>query len=136
MHYLKQHQPRGIALVAILAVLTVLAIMATAFIVQMRLESKMTETLMLKDKTDMLMLAATEHAKAEIFNDSIYSPGLDSTLESWNNDFATSSKDPSKSINLRESINSNGEKEPRSKWFYVKDKEGEIVGRYAVFIED
>ena len=50
MQYIKEHQHRGIALVATLAILTVLAILASAFIIQMRIESKMAETLVLKSK--------------------------------------------------------------------------------------
>ncbi len=137
MHYQKLNQNRGIALVAILAVLTVLGIMASVFVVQMRMESKTSETFLLRNKTDMLMLAATEHAKAQIFNDSITTPDTDSTLEPWSSGFDSSSKDPKKSINLRgASISNDGEKDNNSRWFYVRDKTGSIIGRYAVSIED
>ncbi|RLD11945.1 MAG: hypothetical protein DRI44_02435 [Chlamydiae bacterium] len=131
---IKHQQRRGIALVAILAVLTVLGIMASAFIIQMRMENKTAETFVLKSETDMLMLAATEHAKAQIYNDSITSPGLDSASESWSSAFTTTSKGSGKAINLsglpadNNSIN--------SRWFYVRDKTGAIVGRYAISIED
>ena len=131
MHYIKKYQFRGIALVATLAILTVLAILASAFIIQMRMESKMAETLVLKSKTDMLMLAGTEYAKAQIYNDSIITPYYDSPLEPWHSNTSISSKDPKKGINI------NGSQDDKcSKWFYVKDEEGNIIGRYAVSIED
>ena len=136
MYYQKTNQNRGIALVAILAVLTVLGIMASVFVIQMRMESKTAETFLLRSRTDMLILAATEHAKAEIFNDSALAPGFDSTLEPWNSDFTTSSKDPLKSINIRGESGINGEPDKNSRWFYIRDKTGSIIGRYAVSIED
>jgi len=136
MYYQKIKQNRGIALVAILAVLTVLGIMASVFVIQMRMESKTAETFLLRSRTDMLMLAAIEHAKAEIFNDSALMPGFDSTSEPWNSDFTTTSKDPRKSINIRGESGINGEPENNSRWFYIRDKTGSIIGRYAVSIED
>ncbi len=77
------------------------------------------------------ILAATEHAKAQIFDDSITTPNMDTTLEPWNINFSTSSKDPKKAVNINES-----QEDQYSKWFYVCDKEGLVIGRYAVSIED
>ena len=130
MHYIKKNQNHGIALVAILAVLTILGIMASVFVIQMRMESKTAETFLLRNKTDMLMLAATEHAKSQIYDDSITTPDTDSTLEPWDINFSSSSKDPKKAVNI------NGSQDQYSKWFYVRDKEGLVIGRYAVSIED
>jgi len=137
MIYKKNKQNKGVALVSVLAILTVLAILAAAFTVQMRMESTTANTLALRNKSDMLMLAATEHAKAQIYNDSITMPGIDSTLEPWNSNFSTSSKDPKKSINIKNiSKKSRSLLEKNSKWIYVRDDAGTIIGRYAVSIED
>ncbi len=68
-----------------------------------------------------------------LFNDSVLSPGLDSLSESWNSSFNTSSKDPKKSINLREvSLGNNDVKDNNSRWFYVRDKNDSIVANSKV----
>ena len=127
---MKKSDNKGIALVAILAILTVLAIMATAFIVQMRIESKMTETLLIKERTSMLMLAATEHAKAQLFNDTLNSPNYDSLEEPWHKCFYSATDNNKKTVKIDDA------QEQNSKWFYVKNKSGAVIGRYAVNIED
>ena len=104
---------RGIALVAVLIILTVLALMAALFSTQMRMESRMSLTYIQKSQSEMLIIAATEHVKSQLYVDTIEQPGSDSLSEPWNSAFRKNSK-----------------------WIYVRRKDGAIIGRYAIDIQD
>jgi len=104
---------RGVALVATLVILTILAIMAVFFSIQMRTEIKMSRTYIQKSQLDIIILSAVEHAKAQLFVDKIEQPDYDSLIEPWSSSFR---------------------KEPR--WIYVRRKNGSIIGRYSINIQD
>jgi len=111
----------GIALVAVLAILTVLAIMASAFVTLMNIERKQSKVQANSQQLDMLVGSGLEHAKAILTVDEIKTAGngifsydiLNFTKSSSDNNFPN-----------------------RSKWVFVKDDTGEILGRYRIRIED
>jgi len=121
----------GIALVAVLAILVVLAILAATFVTFMNIERRSSQTNMAKLQADMCAEAGFEHALSLLRIDAISSPEHDSADESWYSTFTSHSK-------AKNGMNINGlsDKSPDGRWFYVRDSDGNIKGRYAVLIED
>ena len=117
----------GIALVAVLAILVVLAILAATFVTFMNIEQKSAETSIAKLQADMCAQAGLEHAKSLLRLDSATQPAWDDKTEFWSDSFIPhSAKDDVVDI----------DKLTKRKWIYVRDPDGNVVGRYAVLIED
>ncbi len=127
--------PRGIAIVAVLAILVILAIMASAFVMSTNTELATSKSQSFKSQSDLLADSALNHAISMISDDAESSPAWDDLKEPWASDFRALNSKTADRINV-DNI-SNGKKSiDDSKWIYVIDKTGKMVGRYAVLIED
>ena len=126
---------RGVALIAVLAILTVLSIMAAAFTFYMSTEQQLGAISSAKVQSDMLAQSAVEHALSLLERDLVEQPGWDDLQESWNTEFLPNKIDDSVDIDGLPSVIQNaGSKDGR--WIYVRDNNNQVVGRYAIKIED
>jgi len=112
----------GIALVAVLAILVVLAIMAASFTVLMNIENKQSSIQIKSQQLDMLIHSGLEQAKAVI------------TVEEL--EAIKMKRVPDLAYYFPKSSSDSADGAVYSKWFFVKDKTGNITGRYRVRIED
>jgi DNA uptake protein ComE-like DNA-binding protein len=125
----------GIALVAVLAILTVLSIMAAAFAFYMSTEHQLGMISSAKVQSDMLAQSALEHAFSLLERDLADQPGWDDLSESWNTHFLPGNTNDAVDIDgLPSVIKDAGSKDGR--WIYVRNDKGNVIGRYAVKIED
>jgi len=125
---------KGIALVAVLAVLVILAIIASVFTINMSVENKMGEVQIAKLQADLIADSALEHAMCVIREDAINQPAWDDKTEKMFTVFAPEADNPDNNVNI-DGISENG-KDKDGRWIYVKNDDGEIIGRYAVLMED
>ncbi len=100
------HNSKGVALVAVLAILVVLTILAASFSAMMNLELKQSTEHQNSFRLDMLLNSGVEHSKTLLTAASI--------------------------VNQASSLTQN----KSTKWFYVKDEVGKVVGRYRIKFED
>ena len=131
----KRHN--GIALVAVLAILTTLAILAAVFAVNMNIERKTSLIHSALAQANLLSDSALEHVKIILQNDIETQPGWDDFSEPWSSYFKPSSKRPQDAVDIDELPNL-GDKSGSldSRWIYVRNSKGKLVGRYAVLVED
>jgi len=128
-------KPKGVAIVAVLAVLLVLAIMATTFVVSTNTELASSNSQADKFQSDILADSALQHALSILYEDTTTSPAWDGLKEPWSSYFRALNDKSEDRVNIDKT--NNGEKSvDDSKWIYVKNKAGKVVGRYAVLIED
>ena len=125
---------KGIALIAVLAVLVVLALIASVFTINMSVERKMGTVQIAKLQADLIADSALEHAMCVIREDAAEQPAWDDKTEEMFTTFLPEIKNPDNNVDIDGLVeNENGND---GHWIYVKNKSGEIVGRYAVLIED
>ena len=135
LHFSTSVKARGIALIAVLAILVILAILASVFTINMSVENKMGNVQIAKLQADLIADSALEHALCVIREDAFKKPAWDDYTEEMFTDFAPDPADPKKNAEIdgiKKQENDIGD----GKWIYVKNHAGEIVGRYAVLIED
>ena len=120
----------GIALVAVLAILVVLAILAASFSVLMSIEQKSALTTVAKVQSDLCAEAGYQHALSLLRVDYLQQPAWDDYSEAWHSSFTPSRKSKENSIDKFQDI------PIENQWVYVKDSNGELIGRYSVLIED
>ena len=129
---------RGIALVAVLAILTVLAILAASFTVFSKMESDIATNIIRGMEANSIAKSGVEHVKTLLWYDSLnYKNPGDSYKDIWSETFTgkLQKKKPEVDVDL---ISNNGLKK-RGKdgiWIPVHNKNNELIGRYAVAIED
>jgi len=123
----------GIAIVAVLGILVVLAIMATAFVLHTSTEFKVSKVHAYKVQSDLLAESALQQALGAIREDARSTPAWDDNSEPWNTAFR-----PLNSKNDKIDVDdiSPSDSSDDSKWIYVKDSMGKLLGRYAVLVED
>jgi len=122
------HHCRGVALVTVLSVLTVLAVLAAAFAVFTSLDQMISRSTAARVQADMIVDSAIEHALALLRQDVAEQPAWDDLSEPWATRFRPSSAGDSADVA--------GFGTPDARWFYVRNENGRIVGRYAVIVED
>jgi hypothetical protein len=128
---------RGVALIAVLAILTILALLAAAFTAFMHISSEIGKRNTGKVQSDMLAHSALEHAVSIIVNDLKEQPAWDDCSESWTTCFTPSADTDEMVVNIDGLPKNVSGCPPRSsRWIYVKNNKGELVGRYAVLVED
>ena len=127
----------GIALVAVLAVLTTLAILAAVFAVNMSIERKTSLTYSAFAQANLLSDSALQHVKMLLQNDIETQPAWDDFSEPWSSYFKPLSKRKHDAVDIDKLPNLNGENGGLdSRWIYVRNSKGKLIGRYAVLIED
>ena len=126
---------RGIALVAVLAVLVVLALLASLFTVHMQVESKMGNVQIAKLQADLIAESAIEHALCVIREDALEQPAWDDKTEEIFTAFAPDPQNPTNNADI-DGVKIDEFDIGDGKWIYVKNKNGEAIGRYAILIED
>ena len=138
LHNLFNTKTKGIALVAVLSILVVLAIIASVFTINMSVENKMGKVQIAKLQADLIANSALEHAMCVIREDAFVQPAWDDKTEDMFTAFSPVIEEPNNSIDI-DRISEENQKKDKGKdgrWIYVKNKDGEIVGRYALLIED
>lgn len=126
---------RGVALIAVLAILTVLSIIAAAFAFYMHTERQLGMIAGSKVQSDILAQSALEHALSVLRNDIQDSPGWDDFSEFWYTHFLPRNTNDSVDIDgLPSIVSKSGCMDGR--WLYVRNTKNEVVGRYAIKIED
>ena len=132
-------RPKGVALLAVLTVLTVLSLLAATFSTFMTMESQTSVTTLAKSQSDLLAQSALEHALSVLRQDVYASPGWDSYDEPWFSEFIAKPHSENQ-VNISEALAHSPAKDipavPPSRWFYVRDNQGNIQGRYAISVED
>ena len=132
-------KPRGVALLAVLTVLTVLSLLAATFSAFMSMESQTSVTTLAKSQSDLLAQSALEHALSVLRQDVYASPGWDSYDEPWYSEFIADPHSANR-VNISDALSRSPSKDippaPPSRWFYVRDNQGNIQGRYAIAVED
>ncbi len=129
---------RGIALVAVLAILTVLAILAASFTVFSKMESDTATNITRGMEANSLAESGVEHVKTLLWFDSLNfkNPG-DSYKDIWSASFTgkLQKKSPEVDVNL---ISKKGSKKDGKDavWIPVHNIKNELIGRYAVVVED
>jgi len=129
----RPEKPDGIAIVAVLGILVVLAIMATAFVAYTSTEFSVSRVHAHKVQSDLLAESALQHALGAIREDAVNTPAWDDISEPWFTSFQSFNSKKDK-IDIDEISASDISDD--SKWIYVKDSVGKLIGRYAVLIED
>ena len=132
-------RPKGVALLAVLTVLTVLSLLAATFSTFMTMESQTSVTTLAKSQSDLLAQSALEHALSVLRQDVYASPGWDSYDDPWFSEFIAKPHSENQ-VNISEALAHSPAKDipavPPSRWFYVRDNQGNIQGRYAISVED
>lgn len=131
---LRQRKPRGIALVAVLSILTVLAVMAAVFYTHITLESQTSKNHTAIMQVHFLAESAVEHARAILREDARQSPHYDDTTDIWRQTLVPTRENPDDGYLLAPTLRRLDE--PDSRWWYVRDDDDNIIGRYAIRIED
>ena len=108
----------GVAIVTVLAVLTVMALLAMCFAVLLTIEMETSRMSQGRVQSDMMAQSGIQHALCMLRQDVAEQPGWDDPSEPWHARFSNSS-------------GTNGHQ-----WVYVRGEKGNVVGRYAVEIED
>lgn len=131
-------RPRGVALVAVLSVLTVLALLAMTLAIHTGMQQKSSEMTMYTTEARNIAEAGLEHAKALLWCDTaLQNSPADSYNDLWRTAFDGSLKrtDPTIDVDL---VPFNGPKRngKDSIWYLVHDDDGNLVGRYAVIVQD
>jgi len=111
---------KGVAFVAVLAVLVVLTILAASFSVMMNLELKQSNEQQNSYLLDTLTEAGFEHGKTLLWADSEQAKKGNSV----------------KTVAAKFLSAKDNDDKIFSKWYYLKNKTGKIVGRYRIKIED
>ena len=122
----------GIALVAVLAVLVILAILAATFAALMSIERRSASTTVSKVQADLCAEAGLQHALSVLRTDYFEQPAWDDFTEIWRTSFIPSAKNRKNAVDidgLKDKLND-------GQWIYVRDSNGNVIGRYAVLIED
>jgi len=134
----KIYTVRGIALVAVLAVLTVLAIMAATFAAHSNTETKTAKYSLRLMEARAIADAGIEHVKSLLWHDTVINKSdSDSLHDYWYSTFDGSLHTKNPEIDV-DGIKKNGpEKNGNdSVWIPVHNEKGDLVGRYAVVVED
>ncbi|MCX7846720.1 MAG: hypothetical protein N2595_01615 [bacterium] len=118
---------RGVALVSVLSVLTILAVLAAVFALYTTLDQMLSRTAVARLQADLIADAALEHALSLLRLDVMEQPAWDDLTEPWCTRFKVGSGG---------GVDVGGAGEGDARWFYVRNEEGKIVGRYAVVVED
>jgi len=113
---------KGIALILVISILTVVAITVVSFIFTMRLESRAAANYLWQVKAGYIAEAGVTHARA-ILKEDKFNDFIDANTDAWRSTFSGSNIDN----------NEDGTKD--SSWIEVVS-DGEIIGRYAVLVED
>ena len=128
----------GVALVAVLAVLTILAILAGAFAMVMSINRSVSMVSIAKVQSDLLASSAIEHTMSLLRQDVADQPAWDDLSENWHSWFQPGDATAEESVDVDgvpEILNRNATSTD-ARWIYVKNVDGEVVGRYAVLVED
>ncbi|MBN2097437.1 MAG: general secretion pathway protein GspK [Candidatus Omnitrophica bacterium] len=118
----EQSSKNGIALVLVVSILTVVAIIVVSFIFTMRMESRAAVNYLWQEKARYIAEAGIAHARAVLKEDK-------------GNNFLDSYDDPWRSIFTGGNIDNNEDGGKDSRWIEMTVG-GEVIGRYAVLIED
>ena len=134
----KNIHPNGVALVAVLAVLTVLAVLAATFAIYSNTEATTAKTTIQLLETRAIAESGIEHVKSLLWYDTILNRnGYDSFDDYWYSTFsgALAKKEPEVDV---DGIKNNGKNKngKDAVWFPVFDDNGNLIGRYAVLVED
>ncbi len=136
-HRLTDPINRGIALVAVLGVLVVLALLAAGFAGHMSMERIVGRTQIAKAQADLLANSAMEHAMSVLRQDALTQPAWDDPQEPMFLCFQPDGSNPGGEVDIDGLPGATSDASPAdARWIYVKNKDGVIVGRYAVCIED
>jgi hypothetical protein len=114
---------RGIALILVVSVLAIAAIMAISFVFTMRLESRAALNYQDSLKAGYLAEAGIAHARAVLGQDMLAN-SFDTNQDSWRTTF------------WGDAVDNNEDGSADSQWLEVQDSSGQVIGRYAVLIED
>jgi hypothetical protein len=115
--------------------LTVIAIIACTFAVYINTERMSASLLRSRLQADMLAQSGLEHAMSLLEDDIAASPELDAPEENWCQHFNAGRNEEGIAIDGIFSDQVKGGKTP-SRWIYLHDEHGRLMGRYAVQIED
>ncbi len=134
----KSRFSRGIALVAVLAILAILAILSVSFSMFTSTEAATSKNIMYNNEAAILADAGIEHAKCLLWRDALLeNPASDSRDDIWSTSFngSLTKQTPQVDVDL---ITDNGPEHNGfdGTWFPVFDANNELVGRYAVLIDD
>jgi len=121
---------RGIALVSVLAVLTVLAVLAAAFALFTSNDTMTSRTTVARVQADMIAQSALEHALGLLRQDAEQQPAWDDLSEPWRTRFQPDPRTPHEATDVA------GLGSADARWFYVNNSAGQVVGRYALTLED
>lgn len=112
---------KGVALILVVSILAVTGIMAVSFAFTMRLELKAATNFLEGTKASYLAEAGVSYAQAILKEDS---RDIDSFEDKWHTVFTGNDLD------------NDGDGEKDSRWIYMYDHIGRIMGRYAVLVRD
>ena len=134
----KRNPTKGIALVAVLAVLTVLAIMAAMFAVHSNTETATAKFSIQQMETRSIADAGIEHVKSLLWYDSIINKSSeDSFYDYWYSTFTGNLQKKAPEVDVDGIKNNGPNKDGKDAvWFPVKNEQGDLIGRYAVSVED
>jgi type II secretory pathway component PulK len=114
---------QGLALILVVSILAIAAIMAVSFVFTMRMEYKAAVNYQYGLKANYLAEAGVAHARAVLKSDK-QDNNTDSFEDKWWSQFYGGD------------VDNDGDGNPDSRWFYIYDQEGKVMGRYAVLVQD
>lgn len=126
----------GVALVAVLAVLTILAVLATVFTIVMSINHSVSKASIAKVQSDMLAHSAIEHTMTLLRNDIDEQPAWDDLSENWHSWFRPGNAPQDEMVDIDGIPEINRAPAAEARWVYVRNGKNELVGRYAVLVED
>ncbi|MDD5005094.1 MAG: type II secretion system protein GspK [Candidatus Omnitrophica bacterium] len=118
-----RNRKNGQAIILVLSILGIVSLIGFSFLSMSQMELKGATSYLARLQTKYLAEAGINYAK-EVLTFDKEANNVDSYDELWNITFAGTDVDLS------------GDGSPDSKWFYVKDSQGNDIGRYAILVRD
>jgi hypothetical protein len=128
---------RGVALVTVMAVLVVLALLAAMFATTMAVEQTAGQVELGKTESSLLANSALEHALAVLRMDAREQAAWDAQDEPWSLVFRPAPDQPDNSVDV-DGLPGVTPDQPAAdaRWIAVRNRDGALLGRYAIMIED
>lgn len=127
----------GVALVTVMAILVVLALLAAVLVTSLSIERLSGESELGRSDAVLLANSALEHVEAMLRLDAYEQPAWDAYDEPWSQRFRPMREAPQDAVILDGGRGATISGHPAAaRWYHVRDRDGVLIGRYAVVIED
>ena len=134
----RNQNSHGMALIIVLAIVAILSAIGVTFTYNMRMEEKASFNYIGSLKASYITKAGIEYAIAELKKDG-GDTGYDWYGDNWGYDTGLNPNSVfgGSDVNVDNTdITTNGTGGQESKWIYMRDEDGNIIGRYAVLVID